>query len=164
MAAVMAEFEHIQKIISGGQTGVDRAALDVALELGIPCGGWCPRGRLAVDGRIPSRYPLKETPSADYKERTRMNVLDADGTLILNAGKLGGGTAYTIEEARENDKPFFIVQLDQSPEPGPVIDWIVQHDIRILNVAGPRENSQGSIHATASDFLAGMLQGIHRLW
>jgi hypothetical protein len=80
-------------IVSGGQTGVDRAALDVALEFGIPCGGWCPKGRLAVDGVIPSWYPLQETQCADYAERTRLNMLDSDGTLILNVGKLTGGTA-----------------------------------------------------------------------
>jgi predicted Rossmann-fold nucleotide-binding protein len=73
----------IKRIISGGQTGVDRAALDVALELGIPCGGWCPKGRLAEDGSIDLRYPLKETNSSEYRERTEKNVEDSDGTLIL---------------------------------------------------------------------------------
>lgn len=72
------------KIVSGGQTGVDRAALDVALELGLPCGGWCPKGRKAEDGVIHSRYPLKETPSEEYNERTTWNVRDSDGTLIVS--------------------------------------------------------------------------------
>nr|WP_305800882.1 putative molybdenum carrier protein [Thiolapillus sp.] len=89
------------RIISGGQTGVDRAALDVALELGLRCGGWCPKGRLALDGPLDERYPLKETESADYSVRTRLNVRDADATLILNCGELSGGTAYTLRVAEE---------------------------------------------------------------
>lgn len=148
----------IRKIVSGGQTGVDRAALDVALELGLPCGGWCPKGRLATDGIIPSRYPLQETPSADYRERTRLNVLDSDGTLILNAGELTGGTAYTVDVARACARPFIVVQLDESPEPGPVIDWIAQHHIHVLNVAGPRENKHADVHALAGDFLIRVLR------
>jgi len=147
----------IRKIVSGGQTGVDRAALDVALELGFPCGGWCPKGRLATDGVIPSRYPLHETRSAEYAERTRLNVLDSDGTLILNVGKLTGGTAYTVDVASENAKPIIVVQLDESPEPQRVIDWITQNGIRVLNVAGPREEGQPRIHALAANFLLKVL-------
>jgi hypothetical protein len=154
----MTETGIIQKIVSGGQTGVDRAALDVAMEMGIPCGGWCPKGRLAVDGLIPSRYPLQETQSADYAERTRLNVLDSDGTLILNVGGLTGGTAYTADVARQNAKPFIVVQIDASPDPGEVIDWIAQHGILVLNVAGPRENKQAGIYAMSSDFLFKVLQ------
>ena len=85
----------IGKILSGGQTGVDRAALDVAIELGVPRGGWCPKGRRAEDGVIAKQYPLRETPSTDYRERTRRNVRDADGTLIVTADELRGGTALT---------------------------------------------------------------------
>ena len=142
------------RIVSGGQTGVDRAALDVALALGIPCGGWCPRGRRAVDGAIPSRYPLQETRSADYRERTRLNVLDADGTLILNIGKLAGGTAYTVDVAEENDKPFLVIQLDEAASPGKVIDWVVQNNIHVLNVAGPRDDGQQQVHGLAAGFLS----------
>src|SRR5947209_11260398 len=87
----------IAKIVSGGQTGVDRAALDVALELGLPCGGWCPKGRRSEGGRIPERYPLRETTSAAYPARTRRNVLYSDGTLVLTNGPPTGGTALTIE-------------------------------------------------------------------
>jgi hypothetical protein len=147
----------IQKIVSGGQTGVDRAALDVALELDIPCGGWCPRGRLAVDGVIPPRYPLQETGSAEYAERTRLNVLDSDGTLILNVGKLGGGTAYTVDVARENGKPFLVMQLDETPEPRRVVNWIGLNEIHVLNVAGPREDKQVDLHALAARFLISIL-------
>src|SRR3989442_8006923 len=83
------------EIVSGGQTGVDRAALDTALALGLTCGGWCPRGRRAEDGPLPARYPLRETPSASYPERTEWNVRDSDGTLVLHHGRLRGGTALT---------------------------------------------------------------------
>jgi hypothetical protein len=90
---------------------VDRASLDAALEFGIPCGGWCPKGRKAEDGPIPPRYPLSETPSADYGQRTEWNVRDSDGTLILNSGELAGGTAQTVEIARRLRKPFLVVDL-----------------------------------------------------
>src|SRR5437870_9182944 len=101
----------LTKIISGGQTGVDRAALDVALELGLPCGGWCPKRRRAEDGPIPERYPLTETSSRAYPQRTRCNVLDSDGTLILTRGRPTGGTALTIQIAAESGKPYFVVDL-----------------------------------------------------
>ena len=95
----------LEKIVSGGQTGVDRAALDVAMSLGIPCGGWCPKGRKAEDGRIPDRYPLRETDSASYRKRTILNVADSDGTLILAVGELRGGTLATKRAASELRKP-----------------------------------------------------------
>ena len=91
----------IRRIVSGGQTGVDRAALDVALSLGIPCAGWCPRGRRAEDGPIDARYPLNETPSTSYAKRTEWNVRDSDATLILARLPLGGGTALTERLARK---------------------------------------------------------------
>lgn len=150
----------ILKIVSGGQTGVDRAALDVALALGIPCGGWCPRGRRAVDGVIPGKYPLQETESRDYAERTRLNVLDSDGTLILNTGALSGGTAYTAAIARENDKPLLVIPLDESSRPGDVIEWIVQDNVRVLNVAGPREQGHPGIHDLAAGFLRKVFQDL----
>jgi predicted Rossmann fold nucleotide-binding protein DprA/Smf involved in DNA uptake len=97
----------VRKIVSGGQTGVDRAALDIALALGIPCGGWCPRGRGAEDGVIPARYPLQETCSHDYAERTRRNVIDSDGTLILAIGALHGGTLLTAQLAEKAASPVW---------------------------------------------------------
>src|SRR5213080_1459301 len=99
----------ISKIVSGGQTGVDRAALDVALELGIPCGGWCPIGRRAEDGVIPDRYPLRQAPSANYADRTALNVRDSDGTLILARGPLRGGTALTKTFAERYGRPYLVV-------------------------------------------------------
>jgi hypothetical protein len=103
------------RIVSGGQSGVDRAALDVALELGVPCGGWCPRGRRAEDGPIPDRYPLRETPWHGYPQRTEWNVRDADGTLVLTAGGPDRGTALTLRVADRLGKPCLLVDLDGTP-------------------------------------------------
>src|ERR1700730_12095061 len=99
----------IEKIISGGQTGVDRAALDVALTLGIACGGWCPRGRRAEDGQIPPEYPLPETPTDESPRRTEWNVRDSDGTLILTRGAPDRGTALTAKLANRQAKPLYVV-------------------------------------------------------
>ena len=146
------------RIVSGGQTGVDRAALDVALELDLPCGGWCPKGRRALDGPIPLRYPLQETQSADYSVRTRLNVRDSDGTLILNCGELGGGTAYTVKVAQELGKPFLVVSLDDPADPGSVRQWLENSAIRTLNVAGPRENKCPGIYRQARIYLLSFLK------
>jgi hypothetical protein len=96
-------------VISGGQTGVDRGALDAALEAHAPCGGWCPEGRKAEDGPIPARYPLRELPGGSYTQRTRQNVADSDRTLVLTFGLATGGTARTIEFCRRLGKPHLIV-------------------------------------------------------
>lgn len=96
----------VKRIVSGGQTGVDRGALDAAIFLGIAHGGWCPQGRLAEDGTIPPRYELTETNSSKYPIRTQQNVIDSDGTLILYAGELQGGTSLTLRFARERNKPW----------------------------------------------------------
>lgn len=128
----------VEKIVSDGQTGVDRAALDVGLALGLAVGGWCPRGRRAEDGPIPDRYPLVETPERNYQVRTRRSIEDADGTLILNLGKLEGGTALAAAHARKVGKPCLIVALEEGIEPAPFRDWLAAHHIRVLNVAGPR--------------------------
>lgn len=140
-------------MVSGGQTGVDRAGLDAALALGIPCGGWCPRGRRAEDGRIDMRYPLLETPSRDYAERTEWNVRDSDGTLILTRGAPQGGTALTLEIARRLGRPALVLDLAAVQDPGAVRDWLAREGIRILNVAGPRESAAPGIHAEALRFL-----------
>src|SRR3954447_15936349 len=102
----------LTRIISGGQTGVDRAALDVALEYGLDCGGWCPLGRRAEDGPIPERYPLEETPWDGYPQRTEGNVRDSDGPLILTRGEPDRGTALTAEIARRKNKPCLVVDLN----------------------------------------------------
>ncbi|MYA29057.1 MAG: molybdenum cofactor carrier, partial [Nitrospira sp. SB0666_bin_27] len=128
------------KLISGGQTGVDRAALDVALAGGLQIGGWCPKGRLAEDGTIPMIYPLQETPSPQYAQRTRWNVRDADGTLILTCSEPTGGTALTIHTAERLYKPFRVIDLTTPEDPRDVASWIFHTDITVLNVAGPRES------------------------
>lgn len=140
-------------IVSGGQTGVDRAALDVALALGCPCGGWCPKGRKAEDGRLPLRYPLTETPSAGYGQRTQWNVRDADGTLVLNRGELDGGTAQTVAVAHRLRKPCLVLDLDHPPSPSAVRRWIRDHRITVLNIAGPRESKRPGISQLAVQFL-----------
>lgn len=145
------------KILSGGQTGVDRAALDVALELGLACGGWCPRGRRAEDGMIPARYPLRETPWEGYPQRTAWNVRDADGTLVLTRGEPDPGTALTIRLAARSRKPYQVLDLAGSPDAAAVRAWAQVHQIAVLNVAGPRESSCPGIYAQAVDFLRDLL-------
>lgn len=147
----------VEKIVSGGQTGVDRAALDVALELGLPCGGWCPKGRKAEDGPIARRYPLQETPSDDYAQRTAWNVRDSDGTLILTRGQPTEGTALTIELAERQGKPHLVMDLHEQPDRASVRAWITTHRIRVLNIAGPREEKCPGIYAQASQFLRQLL-------
>jgi hypothetical protein len=150
---VSKEPSHIEKIISGGQTGVDRAALDVALELGIPCGGWCPKGRKAEDRPIDPRYPLQETESTSYPVRTERNVKDSDGTLILTDGAVAGGTAATLKFAQKNKKPCLVIDLGLGGDPEIVRKWEQTNRIRILNVAGPRESKTPGIHNKAVKFL-----------
>ncbi len=141
------------KVISGGQTGVDRAALDVALELDVPAGGWCPKGRKAEDGSLALRYPLTETPSEEYWQRTEWNVRDSDGTLVLTRGAPTEGTAYTIEVARKLGKPCLVLDLTDAPNESAVKDWADEHEVRVLNVAGPRESKCPGIYAQAEQFL-----------
>ncbi len=145
------------KIISGGQTGVDRAALDIALEKGIPCGGWCPKGRRAEDGPIDTKYPLKETKSAIYQFRTEANVKEADATLILTFGAPTGGTAFTIEMAQKHKKHYLVVDLKKKPNPSTVHEWADLLKIQTLNVAGPRESKIPGIYEMAKKFLMEIL-------
>lgn len=147
----------IEKIVSGGQTGVDRAALDAAREQGIPIGGWCPQGRRAEDGQIDARYPLQETPSADYAQRTAWNVRDSDGTLILVEGEPKGGTALTVEEGQRRSKPLLQRDVHASAV-GPVRAWIQRNDIDVLNVAGPRASEALGIYAAARTLITRLLE------
>ncbi len=147
------------KIISGGQTGVDRAALDAAIELGIAQGGWCPLGRLAEDGRIPDCYQLRETDSPEYVVRTERNVVESDATLILYRDRIAGGTELTLRLAQRHGRPHVTVDLDAAPEPAEVRRWLDQERVEILNVAGPRESQCPGIGALAREFLARVLSG-----
>lgn len=130
----------LRQVISGGQTGVDRAGLDAAINAGIPIGGYCPRGRIAEDGTIPEKYPLIEMESPDTYYRTEKNVLASDGTLILNKGDLTEGTKLTHDFTIKYGKPCLIVQLEKSVDPVHVTRWIREQFISVLNIAGPRES------------------------
>ncbi|HZC78582.1 MAG TPA: putative molybdenum carrier protein [Ktedonobacterales bacterium] len=144
----------LKKVVSGGQSGVDRAALDAAGELGIARGGWCPRGRRAEDGPIPRRYRLAETPSGNYVQRTEWNVRDSDGTLIVNRGRLDGGTLLTAELARGRYcKPLLIVQLGRRIRAERFQAWLARNRVRVLNVAGPRESKRPGIYRAAKAVL-----------
>ncbi|MEW5774286.1 MAG: putative molybdenum carrier protein [Thermodesulfobacteriota bacterium] len=144
-------------IISGGQTGVDRAALDAALALGLPLGGWCPRGRRAEDGTIPPVYSLRETASSGYASRTLRNVREADATLILCRGRLSGGTGLTAALARKLGKPALVVDLAGKPSVRQVRSWARRHRVEVLNVAGPRESKCPGIQRQATRFLLQVL-------
>ncbi len=146
-----------RKIISGGQTGVDRAALDVALELGLPCGGWCPRGRRAEDGVIAAIYPLQETDSDEYAPRTARNVLDADATLVITRGEPTRGTALTVEIAKRAKRLYMIVDLARDTDAYAVRRWLLHGRVATLNVAGPRESSCSGIYDEARAFLRTLL-------
>jgi hypothetical protein len=143
----------VSRIVSGGQTGVDRAALDVALELGLPCGGWCPKGRRAEGGPIPAHYPLQETPWDGYPQRTEWNVRDSDGTLVLVQGAADRGTSLTIELAQKMNKPCLVLNLIGRPDAAAVRAWMEENRIRVLNVAGPRASNKPGIYRKAGVFL-----------
>jgi|SRR5215471_9236295 len=146
----------IKKIISGGQTGADRAALDVALKLNIPHGGWCPRGRLAEDGIIDANYQLTETLSADPSQRTEWNVRDSDGTVIFSvSAKLCGGSAKTEVFARSYQKPCAHISKEKDGQSARDIlnDFLAQHEIEVLNVAGPRHSEEPAVAQFVSETL-----------
>jgi hypothetical protein len=146
----------IKKIVSGGQTGADRAALDVAIELGIPHGGWIPKGRKTEDGRLPDEYRLLETTSIDYSQRTELNVVDSDGTLIFSHGSLTGGSALTQELARKHRQPCLHIDLDyvsNSKAAEIISSWLDAREIKTLNVAGPRLSRDPKIYEAAKEVL-----------
>lgn len=131
------------KIISGGQTGVDRAALDVALEHGIESGGWCPAGRLDEFGKIPERYPVQELPRGGFTERTLQNVKDSDGTVVIYPGKLYGGTELTVRFCVDLDRAHQLINAskDSAGCAGNLIaDFVRENKIGVLNIAGPRQS------------------------
>jgi len=148
----------LERIVSGGQTGVDRGALDAAIDADVAHGGWCPAGHKAEDGVISERYGLVPISSPDYSARTAANVRDSDGTLILCFGPLSGGTKLTHQLA-SGRKPVLVIDLQSDTDSGidDVCRWIAGHDIRRLNVAGPRESTRPGIQDQARQFIGRLL-------
>ena len=150
----------LKKIVSGGQTGVDRAALDAAIRLGIPHGGWIPKGRLTEDGPLPAMYALDEMPTENYAERTEQNVVDSDGTLIISRGTLSGGTEYTRKMVLKHGKQMLHIDLALVPNPmdaaSLITSWLEMHRIEVLNVAGPRASKDPAIYLEALAMLTRM--------
>ncbi len=146
----------IKKIISGGQTGADQAALDAAIELDIPHGGWVPKGRLTENGVLPDKYKLHEMPTSSYSERTERNIIVSDGTLILSHGKLTGGSELTQELADKNQKHCLHIDLNSIPEFEAALKinkWIGGNHIEVLNVAGPRASKDPKIYQATIDII-----------
>jgi len=156
----------LKRVISGGQTGVDRAALDAAMNFGIEVSGWCPRGRKALDGVIPAKYPLTETRGKSYQTRTKWNVRDSDATLIICRDEPTGGTALAIKYCEQLGKPYMVYQLkagettwlDSPEDPYSLQYWLNCHHVQVLNVAGPREGKNCPIYDHAYAFLVELFQ------
>jgi hypothetical protein len=146
----------IEKIVSGGQTGADRAALDFAIQHGIPHGGWCPHGRKAEDGPIGGGYLLKETPSSNYLQRTEWNVRDSDDTAVFSISPvLTGGSKKTVDLAHKHHKPVIHIARDGGPaSPAQaLLRFIQNHKIKVLNVAGPRASKEAEVGAFVKEVL-----------
>ena len=164
----------LTKVVSGGQTGIDRAALDGALAAGIEIGGWCPRDRRSEDGHIPLLYPLRETASRSYAVRTEWNVRDSDGTLILVLDRISSGTQLTIDSAKSQGRPLRIEYLCPPSQKALLVDdqvsteqriaevteWICREHIRTLNVAGPRGSSRKDVYLQALQFLTPLFETV----
>lgn len=143
---------NVDKIISGGQSGADRAGLDFAIEKGIPCGGFCPKGRIAEDGPIDARYPLEETSSKDYLVRTKKNVETSDGTVIFTLGPLGRGSKRTLQFCHQLSKPTLWIdgvdnfEANEDELGRKLAQWLSEYNIRVLNIAGSRESKTPGIY------------------
>lgn len=152
-------------IVSGGQTGADRAALDFAIRFSIPHDGWCPRGRLAEDGRLDQHYQLRETPTSKYDQRTRWNVRDSDATLVVTIqANPTGGTALTLGVARQQSKPYLhisrekIASIDKAGQR--VAEFMSEHNVVRLNVAGPRASQEPEIAKFVGELLTEVFSGV----
>ncbi|WP_218127004.1 putative molybdenum carrier protein [Catalinimonas alkaloidigena] len=149
------------RIVSGGQTGVDRAALDAALAGGVPCGGWCPSGRAAEDGPIPERYPLQEMADGGYASRTKKNVRTSDATAILYFGELSGGTQLTVFFCIQERKPYKLIDGKEiPPERAAVLlaEFCREHAVQTFNVAGPRASTDARAYPYAYEVISAFLQ------
>ena len=155
----------IEKIVSGGQTGVDRGALDAAIGAGFPCGGWCPPGRQAEDGVIPDRYPLQCIERGGYRQRTELNVIDSDGTLIVHHGRLSGGTRFTLEFCVRQQKPIELIDaagVSAQRAAELLTEFSGKTPIRVWNVAGPRESGWLGACAYTTELIRRFLTLINR--
>lgn len=159
----------LSKVISGGQTGVDRAALEVAVFLEIPHGGWCPKGRRAEDGPIPEAFELIETSSFNYAIRTEKNVVESDGTLILFRDVITRGTGLTVKFAKRHQRPYLCINLADIAEEDEdasnaaaeeILNWLVKENINVLNIAGPRESTTPNINSQSHSLLLNTLADI----
>ena len=151
----------LTKIISGGQTGVDQAGLDVAIALNIPHGGWIPKGRLTEDGPLPEKYHLQEMTTKSYPKRTEKNILDSDATVIISHGNLTGGSALTKKLAQQHSKPWLHLDMDKMSVPYAsrlLKTWVTDNGIKVLNVAGPRGSGDPKIYAVAFQVLESALK------
>ena len=156
------------KIISGGQTGVDRGALEAALELGLEAGGWCPPNKQAEDGKIPEHFPLKETPEERSPNapdiprslRTEWNVRDADATLILlpEPDHLDSGTNWTMEVCKRMEKQYFVCNPFEPKSIPQIREQILKRNTRTINVAGPAESVCPGIQAATKTFIKQLYQ------
>lgn len=151
----------LKKIISGGQTGADQGALDAAIALGIPHGGWIPKGRKTEDGPLPERYLLREMSTTSYPKRTEKNILDSHGTLIFTNGQLSGGSALTKKLATQHGLPCLHIDLKTTTIPEAISfirTWIQDNKIAVLNVAGSRESKRPGIHDTIHNILLDVIE------
>jgi hypothetical protein len=142
--------------ISGGQTGIDRAVLDFCLDHQLSCGGWCPEGRLAEDGPIDRKYPLKELPGASYEDRTMANVTDSDATVILYLGKMSGGTQRSFEFASRQGRPCLPINFEELPPKEAAImflEFIDRLEPAVVNFSGPRQSEWRRAYESCIDFL-----------
>jgi hypothetical protein len=152
----------LTKLVCGGQTGVDRGALDAALEAGFPCGGWCPAGRTAEDGPIPQRYPLVEVPGGGYRERTIRNVRDSDGTLVIFFGALKGGTEETVSACVRQHRPYRLIdgaEIAPTRAAELAAEFVAENGVSVLNVAGPRSSQSPTAYAYAHEAIGRLLCG-----
>jgi hypothetical protein len=160
----------LKRIVSGGQTGVDRGALDAALASGFECRGWVPGDRMAEDGVIADRYPLTILPNGNYRQRTRLNVVDSDGTAILYEGSLRGGTRLTRDLCERLNRPCILISARETPDAiaaaDKVVKFIEDNNIETLNVAGPRASWWAAGYRFAADVVSGVIAGeiCHRKW
>jgi putative molybdenum carrier protein len=152
----------LKRIVSGGQTGVDRGALDAALAVGFECGGWVPGDRMAEDGVISDRYPLMPLPNGNYRQRTRLNVVDSDGTAILYEGSLNGGTRLTRDLCERLNRPCMLISVRETPDPivaaEAVVKFIEDNKIETLNIAGPRASGWQAGHAFTLEVIGRVIE------